>query len=723
MATIRGSIIFDSARTAVYAVGMAGMENVAVILQDITTNESLAVLTNSNGEFEFINVPDGDYRIVEAYGTPAGPSPGDFGNAAVTEVPPAAVPPISFATNPPPTATHLDCTTPNTQFATVANNEDPPHIYILNGPVRYQPITDIMDESAVILPENLIVLADLGTFGTLPQGTEANTSSEEEPYPGIAPDFEYVMTSPEDHVPDDGQYSIQNLMNNSYNNRFGSWWRIADRTTGNETGRLMLVNGDQPDAIFYMETVAVKPNTHYLFSAWILNMFKVGGYADPALGVQILDSQGRRMYFETLGAQIPANSEHPEWKQFGTVIYSGDNEELTVEFLSEGPAAWGNDYAIDDIQLNEIDVPVFVPVKESSASNVTVGDTITFTVTLENTSDSDLVDLRFYDRLPPNLAFEPGTVRINGEPVIVPSPQFGFSLPDIPSGGQVTVNFDARAIFPPTVNPVINTARITYRYTPIIGGILGDYEQISNEVPIDIETDISPADVELVMSKIGVGAPLSGGEFEFVIFDEDGIEVFTATNDANGLITFPIMQFSAPGLYRYTVRETDGPADWDLDTSEWHIEIDVVLVDGSPHATVIYPDGVPSFVNTHSSATCGMFVFPELIFDTPGTYEYTLREKTPSGGGWVTDPGVIRVIVDVVDDGHGNLVSTVSYPDDFPSFTNTFSLAPSRTVISGCKIGIGAPLPDGRFTFGLYDESGQLISTATNGPAEETINY
>ena len=369
MATISGRVIFDRARTANALPGMEGIANVPVVLQNIETNERLAVLTDSNGNYVFLNVPNGNYRIVEAFGTPATPTPGNFNNAVVGSIPEGAMPPISYVSNPPPGTTNLDATTPNTIFITV-EDADLENQYFLNGPVRYTPISTITDECAIISPINLINVADNGTFGTFPAGTPANTGANPNPYPGIAPDFTYVLPNPDTYTPDAGEYTIQNLMNNSLSNRIGAWWRIADHTSGNETGRMMVVNGFEPGSVFFRDVVTVQPNTNYLFSAWILNMFKALGYANPALGVRILDENGNVLYNATLGILIPVNVNTPEWKQIGTVINSRNNTTLTVEFLSEGPEAIGNDYAIDDISLNEIEVPVFTPIKTASTTEL-----------------------------------------------------------------------------------------------------------------------------------------------------------------------------------------------------------------------------------------------------------------------------------------------------------------------------------------------------------------
>jgi len=225
-----------------------------------------------------------------------------------------------------------------------------------------------------------------------------------------------------------------------------------------------------------------------------------------------------------------------------------------------------------------------------------------------------------------------------------------------------------------------------------------------------------PVDVPMIMSIVAKGAPLTAGLFTVGILDGAGDELHTATNDASGLVTFPAVRFSDIGTFNYTAKIVSLSTDWNIDPTEWPIHVEVVDLNDMLHATVTYPNGVPMFVNTVRGAVCmGPFEFPELLFNTPGTYEYTLEELTPSGDGWVTDDKVVTVIVHVVDDGHGHLVATVSYPDGFPTFTNTYHANPARVVISGCKIAIGAPLPDGKFMFGLFDEEGNLVSTVTNG--------
>ncbi|HEL5643261.1 TPA: DUF11 domain-containing protein [Clostridioides difficile] len=493
MATVSGQIVFDRNRSATIDSGDSGIANIPVVLQDIATGVRLVVLTDASGNYVFTNVPNGNYRIVEAFGTTGGvPTPGNFATAIVGPVPIAEMPPISSVTNPPIGSTNLDGTTPNTLLITVAGS-DITNQNILNGPVIYTPIENILDSCVSVSNINLITDADNGTFGFFPPGTPSNTGPEIEPYPNVTPDFTYVVPDPTKFTPLDGEYTVQNIMTNAMSNVIGAWWRIADHTTGNETGRMMVVNGFNPGAVFFKSTVQVTPNTNYLFSTWILNLFKVTGYPPPQLGVRIFDQNNNILYQATLGAQIPVNTNAPEWKEVGTVINSQNNNQLTVEFFSEGESAIGNDYAIDDVSLREIAVPTFTPIKTSNTETANVGDIITYTVTLDNTCDSPLTNVFFRDLIPNGLEFIPGTVTVDGVSVPGVDPNTGFSLPDIGGGTGVEVTFDVVVESIPNPNPTNNIANIDYSYTPVEGGIPNDFSVDSNPVPVEVIS----ADIEV----------------------------------------------------------------------------------------------------------------------------------------------------------------------------------------------------------------------------------
>lgn len=69
MATASGQLVSDKNRSAAIDAGDSGISNIPVVLQNIKTGIRLVVLTDTAGNYAFNNVPDGNYRIVEAYGT------------------------------------------------------------------------------------------------------------------------------------------------------------------------------------------------------------------------------------------------------------------------------------------------------------------------------------------------------------------------------------------------------------------------------------------------------------------------------------------------------------------------------------------------------------------------------------------------------------------------------------------------------------------------------
>ena len=224
--------------------------------------------------------------------------------------------------------------------------------------------------------------------------------------------------------------------------------------------------------------------------------------------------------------------------------------------------------------------------------------------------------------------------------------------------------------------------------------------------------------VNLKMSKNLIFGSLTAGDFTFEVYDFEDNVVATGTNDEKGLIEFTPIEFLEAGTFAFTAKEVSGPQGYILDERIYPITITVVDMEGELIVGVIYPDGVPGFLNLREGPCCGEVRFEDLTFDAPGTYEYTVKENSPSSGGWTTDNHEYKVIVEVVEDDFGNLIATINYPDGFPRFRNDYNNPEVKVTLSACKFSTGADLPEGKFIFGLYDEEGNLVSVATNGPAE-----
>ena len=104
-------------------------------------------------------------------------------------------------------------------------------------------------------------------------------------------------------------------------------------------------------------------------------------------------------------------------------------------------------------------------------------------------------------------------------------------------------------------------------------------------------------------SKVLNGKSLDAEEFAFVLTDEGGEQV-TATNDVNGMVVFPAIQYGEAGTYQYTIAEVKGDeSDVTYDESEYAVTVTVEdNGEGGLVATVAYEGGnAPVFTNTYKA--------------------------------------------------------------------------------------------------------------------------
>ncbi|MBL7700274.1 MAG: gliding motility-associated C-terminal domain-containing protein [Chitinophagaceae bacterium] len=135
-------------------------------------------------------------------------------------------------------------------------------------------------------------------------------------------------------------------------------WNISlgycgDHTSG--SGRMMFVNGS-PNAglVVWSQTVEVKPNTDYSFSAWLQAIYPT----NPASIV--LRANGT-----PLGAAEAAVLPNCTWTKASRIWNSGGNTIVTLSIVNTNTSINGNDFALDDISLNEL-----VTARDSIAINV-----------------------------------------------------------------------------------------------------------------------------------------------------------------------------------------------------------------------------------------------------------------------------------------------------------------------------------------------------------------
>ncbi|MDR0885226.1 MAG: DUF5979 domain-containing protein [Clostridiales Family XIII bacterium] len=255
--------------------------------------------------------------------------------------------------------------------------------------------------------------------------------------------------------------------------------------------------------------------------------------------------------------------------------------------------------------------------------------------------------------------------------------------------------------------------------------------------------------------KSTIGKDLTAGQFQFGLFTADDavIPFRTATNDADGNIVFPEITYTTTGSETYTIREISlGGNGWSTDSASYTATVTVSDNGlGALVATVDYSDDTREFVNSYSTTStsaiitasksaigkdlangqfqfglftaddavipfrtatndaAGNIVFPEITYTTTGTTTYTIRELSTDGSGWSTDSSTFTATVLVVDNGLGQLISTVAYLGGAPEFVNNYSVSSTSAIINAYKIAEGKELSDGQFQFGLFTDNDAVI--------------
>ncbi len=290
-----------------------------------------------------------------------------------------------------------------------------------------------------------------------------------------------------------------------------------------------------------------------------------------------------------------------------------------------------------------------------------------------------------------------------------------------------------------------------------------------------------PTEVDLTVGldahKNLTGRDLRGGEFSFVV-KENGTEVATGTNDAEGNITFGNLFYTLAdcGTHTYTVSEVIPEENLRVpgvtyDTKEYTFTVEVKdQDDGTLSATVNKAEDIV-FNNTYAAAdvqvpitatkvlngkplTAGMFTFElkdadnkvlsrptngvgedasaiafsNLVFhasdlagQTEKTFTYTVQEVNDKQTGMTYDDKVYQISVRVYDDGNGQLKADVpsitvnGVPADAIVFTNTYLPNDFELTLQGSKSLTGRDLVNGEFSFVVQEMVDGQLQTVTNG--------
>ena len=216
--------------------------------------------------------------------------------------------------------------------------------------------------------------------------------------------------------------------------------------------------------------------------------------------------------------------------------------------------------------------------------------------------------------------------------------------------------------------------------------------------------------VNITATKVLTGKALEAGKYEFELKEGDKV-IGTATNAADGTVAFAGIEYKEAGSHTYTISEKAGSeAGVTYDTATHKVTVKVVD-NGAGKLVATVTDNNPTFTNTYvasstqvnltakkvlngkkelvagqfkfelkegnevietaTNAADGTVTFKAKDFAKAGVYTYTITEVKGNDENIKYDENSYKVTVEVVDNGAGKLVTTVT--GNNPTITNTYT--------------------------------------------------
>ncbi|HGH7188872.1 TPA: cell surface protein, partial [Bacillus cereus] len=177
--------------------------------------------------------------------------------------------------------------------------------------------------------------------------------------------------------------------------------------------------------------------------------------ANPNTGVLLATLPPNEIY--SIVFQVTVNSIPPINPAPNT---AATTYEFTVDPVNPPVSSTAN----SNTTLLQINNATIISTKTVNLTFADVGNTITFTLNLPNTGNVAATDVTVIDILDSNLSFVPNSFTVNGQ--IIPNADLstGVNIGSINGGNTAIVTFQATVTTLPTLNPISNSASITYHY-------------------------------------------------------------------------------------------------------------------------------------------------------------------------------------------------------------------------------------------------------------------
>ena len=265
--------------------------------------------------------------------------------------------------------------------------------------------------------------------------------------------------------------------------------------------------------------------------------------------------------------------------------------------------------------------------------------------------------------------------------------------------------------------------------------------------------------------------PITEGQFEFVLKDENNKVVETAKNQADGTVNFKSLTFNKEGSYTYTITENKGTdATINYSTQSITATVDVKKENDKLVATVTYSggdgeqkntitntqnkpkvsnakvtlnlkkafeggelkgddfefvakDANDKVVGTTKNKKDGSITFDNITVDHAGTFKYTITETKGSDKTITYSDKTITATVVVVEKDNALVVEQISYSDG-QTGTDTFTNkkeAP-KTESTTATLQVKKLLKEGEATLPLTDDQFEFVLKEGNNTLETAKN-
>lgn len=324
---------------------------------------------------------------------------------------------------------------------------------------------------------------------------------------------------------------------------------------------------------------------------------------------------------------------------------------------------------------NTVVTPVFQPIlsaqKTASTQNATVGDTVSYTITVSNQGNYG-AQINLSDNLPAGTILVPNSVIVNGQPLPAANPAAGIPVGTVAAGATTTITFSVIIDTLPTPQQLVNQASVALSFT------LPDGRNITGNVLSNVLTiSVSAPDVEVVKSTTSTAVSVGDTVTYSIAVTNNGIAsvsnvIFTDAVPASTLLTAGSV--SVDGVLRPGANPSTGITLGSIAPGVTVTVVFSVQVTSLPASAVLNNQSTVSFTSGAFSAT----TFSNTI--TTPVYQPILA-AVKTGDQAVATVGD-TVVYSITITNTGNYGASVTLTDTIPAGTE---LIPNSVIINGAS--------------------------------------